>query len=235
MVEITIDGKKVQAREGESVLEVSRRLKKDIPSLCYHEEVSPFGACRLCMVEVKEGGKWQLVTSCQQVVEKGMEVRTDSDAIREGRRLAAELLYYKYPNVPAVREIAQKLGVAVKDEAIEAHECILCGLCVRACREVVGAEALTFMDRGLGRENAEPEIGSNPDKCIGCGSCAYICPTGFVQMEAVDGKRIIWDKVFHMAKCKICNRYFAPIEQLEFISRKTGVPVERLMVCTSCR
>jgi NADH dehydrogenase/NADH:ubiquinone oxidoreductase subunit G len=235
MIEFTLDGRKMEAREGETILGVARRMRIEIPTLCYHDEVSPFGACRLCVVEVKDGGKWQILPSCQTPISKGMEVRTESEPVKESRRLAAELLYYKFPGVPVVREIAGKLGVTIREEDKESNDCILCGLCVRACREVVGVAALKFMDRGLGRENPEPQIGFDAEKCIGCGSCAYICPSGFVKMEAVDGKRIIWDKVFHMASCKVCGRYFAPIEQLEFISRKTGVPIDNLMMCTSCR
>lgn len=236
MVDIKIDGQNIQARDGETVLEVARRLKIDIPTLCYHEEVSPFGACRLCVVEVKAGRTWCLVPSCQTVVEKGMEVDTTSDKVMEGRRLAAELLYYRYPTTRVVRDMAAKLGVTMwKQGPADGRDCVLCGLCVRACREIVGANALTFMDRGLNRDLEEPEIGFDADRCIGCGSCAFICPTGFVQMESVNSKRIIWGKVFHMAQCKSCKRYFAPVEQLEFISRTTGVPLDNLMVCTSCR
>lgn len=235
MAKMIINGQEIQAKAGATVLEEARNLKVEIPTLCYHKDLSSFGACRLCTVEIKVKGKWQLAASCQTEAVEGLEVRTDSDKVRESRKLAAELLYYRYPQTAAVREIAAKLGVAVGEPTIDSRDCILCGLCTRTCHEIVGVNALSFKDRGLARDIAEPAIDFNPAACIGCGSCAYVCPTGFVRMEAVDGKRIIWDKVFKMAACEVCGRYFAPVEQLEYISRTTGVPVSSLMTCVSCR
>jgi NADH dehydrogenase/NADH:ubiquinone oxidoreductase subunit G len=235
MLTIVINGKKVKAQEGSTVLDNIRALKIEIPTLCYHEELSPFGACRLCSVEVKTNGKWQIATSCNTPVEAGMEIKTDSDAAKESRKAAAELLYYKYPETQAVKEIASRLGVAVSPEKAEKHDCILCGLCVRTCREVVGVSALTFQDRGPGRDIDEPKIIFDPNVCIGCGSCAYVCPTGYVQMETDGDRRIIWDKVFKMVPCSVCGRYFAPEDQLKYISKITGVPFSELTTCVDCR
>jgi len=235
MAKMIINGHEIQAKAGATVLEEARRLKIEIPTLCYHKDLSSFGACRLCTVEIKVKGKWQLAASCQTVAADGLEVRTDTAKVLESRKLAAELLYSRYPQTAAVREIAAKLGVAVQPAAADSHDCILCGLCTRTCHEIVGVNALKFKDRGLAREIEEPEIEFTSSACIGCGSCSYVCPTGYVRMEAVDGKRIIWDKVFKMASCNVCGRYFAPVEQLEYISRTTGVPVGQLMTCVSCR
>lgn len=235
MVGITIDGRKIEAKEGSTVLQNAKALNIDIPTLCFHKEVSPFGACRLCSVEVKTNGKWRLAASCQVEVAKGMEVKTDTDKVKESRKLAAGLLYYKYPTTAAVREMAIKCGVDVKEGKADGKDCILCGLCARTCQEIVGVDALRFQDRGLGRAMDEPKIEFVASNCIGCGSCAYVCPTGFVGMQAVDNKRIIWDKVFKMAACDVCGQFFAPMEQLEYISKKTGVDVNNLMTCTSCR
>lgn len=235
MVNIIIDGHPVQAKEGSTVLQNAQALRIDIPTLCFHNEVSPFGACRLCTVEVKANGRWKLAASCQVEVAKGMEVKTDTAKVRENRKLAAALLYYKYPTTAAVRDMAARLGVAVTEEKADGKDCILCGLCTRTCQEIVKVDALRFQDRGLGRTVEEPKIEFVAANCIGCGSCAYVCPTGFVQMEALDDKRIIWNKAFKMAACKSCGRYFAPVEQLEYISRTTGVAIDNLMTCTSCR
>ncbi|HUT70602.1 MAG TPA: 2Fe-2S iron-sulfur cluster-binding protein [Desulfatiglandales bacterium] len=235
MVTIVIDGHKVKAKESSTILENTQELNIDIPTLCYHMDLSPFGACRLCAVEVKTNGKWQLATSCNTPVEEGMELRTDSALLQESRKLTAEFLYYRYPTTEAVREVARKLGVQTPVEKGEGHDCILCGLCVRTCREIVGVSALTFQDRGLNRNIDEPKIEYDPNTCIGCGACAYVCPTGYVQMEAVDDKRIIWNKVFKMAACNVCGSFFAPEDQLRYISRITGVPFSELTICTSCR
>jgi ferredoxin len=99
----------------------------------------------------------------------------------------------------------------------------------------VGVDALKFVDRGLGRNVAEPKIEFVADACIGCGSCAYVCPTGFVKMEASGDRRMIWDKSFKMVACGKCGRYFAPEDQLKWISKKTGVSMSVLTVCTSCK
>lgn len=235
MVNIVINGRKVRAKDGSTILENARDLKLDIPTLCHHDDLSPFGACRLCTVEVKANGKWQIATSCDTAVENGMEIRTNSSKALESRKMAAELLYYKYPETEVVREIAEKLGVDVFEEKGEEHDCILCGLCVRACREIVGVSALTFQDRGLGRDLEEPQIEFDPNACIGCGACAYVCPTGYVTMESEDDKIIIWNKVFKMTPCKVCGRYFAPEDQLKYISKTTGVPFSNLTTCVSCR
>ncbi|HAJ27429.1 MAG TPA: (2Fe-2S)-binding protein [Syntrophus sp. (in: bacteria)] len=235
MAKMIINGHEIEAKAGATVLEEARKLNIDIPTLCYHKDLSSFGACRLCTVEIKVKGKWQLAASCQTETAAGMEVRTDTDNVRESRKLAAALLYFRYPQAVVVRDMAKKLGVEVQAAAADSQDCILCGLCTRTCHEIVGVNALTFKDRGLARDIEEPKIEFNSSACIGCGSCAYVCPTGFVRMEAVDGKRIIWDKVFKMASCQVCGRYFAPVEQLEFISKTTGVSVSQMMTCVSCR
>jgi bidirectional [NiFe] hydrogenase diaphorase subunit len=235
MISITIDGRKVKAQEGSTVLQNLQDLKIEVPTLCFHKDLIPFGACRLCTVEVKTNGKWQLASSCNTNVAGGMEVRTDSAKVKESRKLAAELLYYKYPATKAVKDMAEKLGVEVAPGAAEGNDCILCGLCTRTCHEVVGVDALKFLDRGLGREIEEPKIEYISEACIGCGSCAYICPTGFVKMEDKGRKRTIWGREFKMAACNVCGRYFAPIDQLKWISKTTKVPMKKLKTCVSCR
>lgn len=235
MVTIKIDGRKVKAEEGSTVLENARSLKIDIPTLCHHKDLSPFGACRLCTVEVKTNGKWELAASCTTPVSAGMEVKTASEKVKESRKTAAELLYYRYPETEPVRDAARKLGVDVPKEIGRKHDCILCGLCVRTCREIVGVSALAFNDRGKGRDIEEPSIAFDPAACIGCGSCAFICPTGYVVMEAAGDKRIIWNKVFKMTRCPGCGKYFAPEDQLKYIAKTTGVPMKELAVCVDCR
>jgi bidirectional [NiFe] hydrogenase diaphorase subunit len=237
MIDITIDGRKVKAKEGSTVLQNMQDLKIDVPTLCFHKDLIPFGACRLCTVEVKTNGKWQLATSCNTAVSPEMEVRTGSPKVKESRKFAAELLYYRYPTTKAVLDVAGKLGVGVSPAAVEGNECILCGLCTRTCHEIVGVDALKFQDRGLGRDVEEPKIEYLPTACIGCGSCAFICPTGFVKMETTGKgkKRKIWGKEFKMAACQVCGRYFAPLDQLKWISKTTRTPLKKLMTCVSCK
>ncbi len=100
---------------------------------------------------------------------------------------------------------------------------------------MVGACALTFADRGLGRDLDEPKIDFTTDACIGCGSCAFICPTGYVRMETTGDQPMIWDKVFKMATCKVCGRYFCAGRPDGLHQQQTGVPMSALMTCVSCR
>jgi NADH dehydrogenase/NADH:ubiquinone oxidoreductase subunit G len=235
MINMTIDGKSVQANEGSSVLQKIRDLHIEMPTLCYHPELAAFGACRLCTVEVRANGKWKLAAACELPASQGLEIRTAAENAVKARKLAAELLYFQYPTTSAVRDIARKMGVSLAPAADEGHDCILCGLCMRTCRDIVGVSALAFADRGPGRNLAEPKIDFIAEKCIGCGSCAYVCPTGYVRMDSVDDKRMIWNRVFKMAACNSCGRYFAPEAQLEYISRTTGTPMSVLGICLSCR
>ena len=237
MINITIDGRKVKAAEHSTVLKNLQDQKVEVPTLCFHKDLLPFGACRLCTVEVKTDGKWQLASSCNTPVVPDMEIRTDSKKVKESRKLAAELLYYRYPTTKVVRDIAVRLGVEVEPLSVEGNDCILCGLCVRACHEVVGVSALTFLDRGLDRDVEEPKVDYLATACIACGSCAFICPTGFVKMEETGGgkRRKIWGKEFKMAACKVCGRYFAPLDQLKWIGKTTKTPLKKLMTCPSCK
>ena len=111
MITLTIDGRSVGAFEGETVLEAARRVGIEIPTLCYHPALSPYGACRLCVVEVEQRGRRRLVVSCLFPVEEGLVVWTDNERVRKARRGVMELLLARCPNVPAIRELAAKMGV----------------------------------------------------------------------------------------------------------------------------
>ena len=101
--------------------------------------------------------------------------------------MVVELLLARSPNVPAIRQLAEKLGVKTSPfKKKEDQHCILCGLCVRACEEMVGVSAIGFVNRGTEREVNTP-FGINSDVCIGCGTCTYICPTGCIEMVGNPG------------------------------------------------
>lgn len=184
MVTLTINGKKVKAKEGTPLLEICRKMSIPIPTLCYHPDLAPHGSCRLCTVEVSENGKARMVTSCNFPVREGINVETHSDQVIQARRVLVELLLARCPQVPFIRDFARKLGVEktpFKTENAEDH-CILCGLCVRTCNEVVGANAIGFSHRGTQKKVGTPfEIDS--EQCLACGACEYVCPTGAIKME----------------------------------------------------
>ncbi len=187
MVTLTIDGKFVRTESRNSLLEAARTLGIAIPTLCYHEALKPYGACRLCVVEIEKHGRSRLVTSCNYPAEDGLVVFTSNKRVMQTRRMLMELLLARCPDVAIVRRLAEAMGVRTSRlKHREMERCILCGLCVRVCEEMVGMSAIGFADRGIARQVSTPlRIAS--DVCIGCGSCTYICPTGCIEMVGKPG------------------------------------------------
>jgi NADH dehydrogenase/NADH:ubiquinone oxidoreductase subunit G len=182
-IPIIIDGKMVQVEQGTMIIEAARKAGIVVPTLCHHEAVKPYGSCRLCMVEVMQNKQRRLVTSCNSPVDTGgLEVFTDTTQVRQIRRSIIELLVARCPDVPVLQSMARQMGLDSSQLKKKGDKhCILCGLCVRFCEEVVGAGAIGLANRGTEREVATPfKAGSMV--CIGCGSCSYICPTSCIEM-----------------------------------------------------
>ena len=241
MVNLTINDKQIQAEEGKVILEVARENGIDIPALCYHEAVSPYGACRLCIVEITAAsGRQRLVASCLYPVEEGLVVRTNTDRIVEIRKVLVELLLARCPDSEVVQDLAKQLGIEKPAFKLEEDKkkCILCALCARACEEVVGVSAISLVNRGVDRELATPFYGHS-DACIGCGSCAYICPTGAITLEDNENVRKVHTPYvtmeFKLKKCEVCGNYFAPEQQLDYMAKLAGLPLETFDKCPTCR
>jgi len=178
-VTLRIDDKEVKANEGATILDVARKLGVDIPTLCYISALSPFGACRLCSVEITDKrGRKRIVTSCNYPVEEGLVVSTKSEKVLKTRKLLLELLLARCPKVKKIQDLAREYGVEKPRFWIEDFEedCILCGLCARVCEERIGIYAINFAKRGVEREVTTP-YNRFSDDCIGCGACALVCPT----------------------------------------------------------
>jgi NADH dehydrogenase/NADH:ubiquinone oxidoreductase subunit G len=187
-VPVIIDGQLVKVEKGIPVINAARIAGITIPTLCYHEALKPYGACRICMVEVVHKKQRRFVTSCNFPSEAGMEVLTDTGQIREMRRMVIRLLLARCPDVPVLKILSRRMGIEdVELKRKDEKECILCGLCVRFCDEVVGASAIGLSNRGIGREVTTP-FNALSETCIDCGSCTYICPTGCIEM-VVDGEK----------------------------------------------
>jgi len=237
MINLVIDDKKIQAEEGATILQAAKNNGIEIPTLCYHDELTASGACRLCSVEIQKGKRTRIVTSCIYQIEEGLVVNTRSERVLNVRRLVLQLLMARCPGAEIVREIAEKEGVEPQtrfhpDE--DKGKCILCRKCVEVCEQVVGVSAIGFSYRGAEKMVGPPFMESS-QTCIGCGACAYVCPTGHITMEERGDERIIWDRHFKMAKCTVCGKKFAPEDQLKYISETTGVSYDTLTTCVDCR
>ena len=236
LVDITVNGKTIQAPEGESLLKVLESEGYKVPHMCYHEAVSSYGACRLCLVEVKKGKKTKLTTSCNYPVMPGIEVSLDTPKVQKHRKVVFELLLARTPNSPQLQALAAEYGVTDTRFEKKYEDCILCGLCERVCREVVGVNAIGFVGRGLDRDIGGPFKGI-PTDCIGCGACVYVCPVNCIQEEQVVTKRSIvkWNRDLPMQVCKRCGYPFAPTFQLLQFQKQTGKPWEFFELCPDCR
>jgi heterodisulfide reductase subunit A len=188
MISLSIDGRPVEVQAGTTVLEAARRLGINIPTLCYHDALKPYGGCRLCLVEVTAANRTQLTASCTYPAAAGLIVRTDSDEVLEARRFVMDLLLSRCPEVPALQEMARQMGVLEPSFPKGASECILCGKCVRMCHEVQHVGAIGLTGRGSKRQVTTP-FGEFSQVCRTCGACAFVCPTGhFKDFGQISGK-----------------------------------------------
>ncbi len=193
MVKVTIDGKEVEVLEDTTILKAAEKAGVWIPTMCHSDYIEPYGVCRLCSVEVIRGKRSRLVTACNYPVREGLTVRTTSDKVKWIQKMIMELMLSRWPNVPAVKDMAIQLGIEKprfesleKDEAEDA--CILCGMCVNVCKDLVGASVLGFANTGIDRQVVLP-YNEKSDQCIACGACAYVCPTGHIKVKSLEYER----------------------------------------------
>jgi len=236
MIPFTIDGQPVEGREGGDLLEVALDAGIEIPHLCYNESVKPYGACRLCLVEVKRHGRSRLTTSCTYPVTEGIDVLTKTDKVLRARRMVIELILAMCPGDRLIQDMARGMGVEQVRFKKGEKDCILCGLCARVCEEVVGANAIQFAFRGDRREMIPPFQGEAMN-CIACGACVIVCPVDVIKMKEEGDERSIirWKRTLKMKQCKVCGNYFAPWFQLEKFKEKAKLPKDFFDVCFTCR
>jgi NADH dehydrogenase/NADH:ubiquinone oxidoreductase subunit G len=188
-VTVIINGKKYPADEGEILLGVAVRNKIAIPHLCYEPSLDPYGACRLCMVEVVKRGMQEMTTSCTLRAAEGLEVVTDTPEVVKHRSILFELYLAEAPKSEVIKAMAARFGVTktrflkkIDPTDSLGNKCVLCGLCVRACTEIMGAGAIGFVNRGPYTVVNTPYFKPTKD-CYGCGACVKVCPTNAVEME----------------------------------------------------
>ena len=227
MVTVTINGKLVRATEGEMLLAVLRREKIDIPALCDHKAVEPYGACRLCMVEItkKEWDGWKnQVTSCLYPVAEGLIVQTHSPELIELRKTILDLFLARCPNTREIQDLAAQYGVTRTsyEEVPEPNDCILCGLCTRIC-DRMGFSAISAVNRGHGREIAPPLKEAPPD-CVGCLACALNCPTNYIKYSDIGYTREIWGKRFELVRDTKTGQPTITREFADYLVRNRSIP-----------
>ncbi|MDQ1266788.1 MAG: 4Fe-4S dicluster protein [Bacteroidota bacterium] len=175
MVSIILNGLPVEVEEGSTILEAAQFFGFPIPTLCYNEGLSSYGACRLCVVEINEGVSAKLVSSCTYKVTEGLKVKTASERVLKARRMTIELLLASAPQSKVIQDIASAHNVRQQRFRQEYEDCILCGLCVRMCEEQMMAKAIGFHGRGENRGISTP-FDMKSEVCRLCGGCIYICP-----------------------------------------------------------
>lgn len=253
-LKVNINGKNYEAENGEYVLEVCRRNRVLIPTLCHHESLSGLGSCRLCVVEVNEGGGNKVVVSCVYPLSRDCEVFTESEKIKAIRRTILSMLKTRAPAGDRLASLCQIYGVeenrrfsppdAGKDSppretppeknqpaATEINaarldsSCALCGLCVQACASL-GTGAISTVGRGVAKKISTPYEDS-PADCIGCGSCAAVCPTKAIECTETEKTRSIWGREFTLLRCASCGSAFATEEEYAFALAKAAEPEVR--------
>ncbi len=181
---LEIDGKQVEAGPEMTVLEAARAAGIEIPTLCHHEKLVPFGGCRLCIVEIVSGNWSQLVVSCVYEAKPGLVVKTRSEKVDRIRKTILELLMAHAPDAPELKKYALEYGANSDRFEKDPSFCIHCGLCVRYCAEVKKANALGFVGRGVNKEiSFIPQIAATA--CEDCKECFELCPTSYLQAAYV--------------------------------------------------
>ena len=208
MVELTIDGINTSEPEGGTVLEAAKGLGVVIPTLCYHPGLTPYGACRLCVVEVMKGKRSSLEASCALPVESGQVILTNSEKVRKARKLIIELLLASCPNSKTLQDMASNMGINRVRFKIKDRGCILCGRCVRYCKEQMQSGGIGFIGRGTSRRVATA-FETTPEECRNCGGCLWICPVcerACTADNLVDGVCGGCQNLTPVETCPVCTR-----------------------------
>lgn len=233
-MKIKVNGQEREAHAGESILDLCRREGIPIPTFCYHQAFGGRGACRMCMVELKEAGQThsRVVAACTYPIQSPVEITTESERIQKLRRTIVMLLARRADGNPLMESLARQYkSPRLTAIEVEPANCIFCGLCIHACAEM-GKSAIWSMFRGVDKRIATPFDEASED-CIGCAACARVCPTQAIKLEEEGAVRKIWNKAFSMVACQRCGKHYATQEELEYLRERSEYGQEQL--CDSCR
>jgi predicted molibdopterin-dependent oxidoreductase YjgC len=228
-VNLTINGQKVEARAGQTVLEAAEEAGIYIPTLCHHPALEPIGACRMCMIEIS---KFQpLYPACAYKVSEGLAVETHSERVENVRRFVLNLLLSDHPldcmtceraGHCELQDLAYEYGIKESRYPGEQHDyvldtanpfyerdynkCVLCRRCVRACKEINGVEAIAVIERGFDAKIGTAFDGLMQDSpCEFCGMCVEVCPTGALQPKLGKQQGRVWEWERVATTCPYCG------------------------------
>jgi heterodisulfide reductase subunit A len=187
MISLTIDDRKVEVEDGSTILAAAEKLGISIPTLCHHKSLIPYGACRLCLVELRQP-RPALQASCIYPAQEGLVVQTASEWVLRTRKVMVELLLARCSEIERVQELARKLGVEETRFPKKKEDCFLCGLCVRVCEERMGMGVIDFVGRGT-EKGIAPAYDRESARCILCGACTVVCPIDTVDLSRITDKK----------------------------------------------
>jgi len=242
---VVIDECKVSVKKDATILDAAKKAGIWIPTLCYHPAVSSDASCRLCMVELDRGGWRQLVTACNYPVRRDIVVYAYSEKAQQARRGVMELLLARAPESKELKVLAERMGVKetrYPNVTESQRNCILCGLCVQVCEQIIGQAAIGFAGRGVDRAVAPPFRQPSED-CIGCGACAAVCPVGTIKVRIHKDQQEVEISPFKSrAKLIVCQECGAPViseQAAEQVLGKVEVNVEEFRelsrICPKCK
>ena len=233
LLNITIDGVACTCEKGEYLYDVAERNGIWIPVLCRSDAFDDHRACcRICIVEVEIRGKRKVVTACVYPVEQECAVYTRSEKILEERAVIMALLAHRAPESERMAEMNKFMGRTGFDRliSVDNEKCILCGLCVQACNSL-GTGAISTVLRGTEKKVSTPY--DNPSEfCVGCLSCANVCPTDAIEYTQTETTRTIWNREFDLLFCEECGSLMGTAEA---VRHAVGAEGDMPTICDECR
>ena len=233
MLTITIDGIECTCEKGEYIYDVAKRNDVFIPVLCRHDAFADHRACcRICIVEVEIRGKRKVVTSCVYPIEQPCAIYTQSEKILEERAVIMALLAHRAPDSERMSQMNAFMGRSGFDRliSVDGEKCILCGLCVQACNSL-GTGAISTVFRGTDKRVDTP-YDKPSEFCVGCLSCANVCPTEAIEHTETDASRTIWNREFSLVRCEECGGIMGTPES---VRHAVGPDADVPTVCDACR
>ncbi len=228
-ITLTIDGRRLEGRQGQTILEVARENGIFIPTLCHHRKIPKIGACRVCVVEIENARS--LAASCSMPISRGMVIRTDTKKVRDAQRLIVELLWSsgdhncltcEQNGACELQDLIYWLKIdkprfEIKPPGFtpdttgamisrDPNKCVLCGRCIEACNNTVVNEVLSFANRGTDVQVVcDYDLPMGSSKCVQCGECVQLCPVGAITDKKARGGGRPWELEKYNTTCPYCG------------------------------